>query len=143
MKKYLQHIPISVFEIKAKGVVGGDYNKVSSRARYSTMASDYIGYDTSLDAIHYAQQNFKIENYLKNSLIAEIPAHEAVITCPPYWNLEKYKSKEGLDQIKTYKEFLSQYKKLWQRVTEKANPNSTYFIIVGDYRKNHVYYDIS
>ena len=72
----------------------------------------------------------------------EIPNHDGLITCPPYWNLEKY-SKEGIDHIKKWKDFLIEYEKIWERCIEKADDGALYCIMVGDWRKNHVYYDFT
>ena len=101
---------------------------------------NYIGYDTSEEAI-IASKNIGCSNILANSLTAYIPEHDGLITCPPYWNLEKYTG-NGLDKIKTWNEFKKQYAKIWRRCYEKAEIGSTYCIMVGEWRKNHVFYDL-
>ena len=65
----------------------------------------------------------------------KIPEHDGLLTCPPYWNLEKYDNKLGLDKIKKWEDFLEEYEKVWKRVTEKALPGAKYCIMVGDWRK--------
>lgn len=82
----------------------------------------YLGYDISTDAIEFAKSHYKVDNILANSLTEEIPYHDGLITCPPYWNLEKYGDKEGLDRLKNWKDFLEQYEQVWKRVSEKALP---------------------
>jgi|TARA_B110000967_G_C18705386_1_gene469954 DNA modification methylase len=102
----------------------------------------YIGYDISPKAIDNAKEKFDVDNILANSLTEEIPTHDGLITCPPYWNLEKYE-KDGIDREKTWELFLEKYEQIWQRVTEKALPGAKYCIMVGDWRKNHKFYDFT
>ena len=101
---------------------------------------NYVGFDTSEDAINSAK-NKGFNNVLADSLLEEIPKHNGLITCPPYWNLEKYTGK-GIDQIKTWEEFKKQYAEIWKRCYEKAEIGSTYCIMVGEWRKNHIFYDL-
>ena len=103
----------------------------------------YIGYDISEKAIHYAKEKYNVNNILANSLTGEIPEHDGLLTCPPYWNLEKYDSDNGLDKIKKWDIFLEEYEKVWKRVSEKALPGAKYCIMVGDWRKNHKFYDLT
>ena len=100
----------------------------------------YTGFDSSLQAIDFALKNFQVNNTLADSRTVIIPEHDGLITCPPYWNLEKYEG-DGLDRIKKWGDFLVEYKKVWQRVIEKARPDSTYCIVLGDWRSKGVYYD--
>ena len=101
---------------------------------------NYIGYDSSEESIRIANEK-GCKNILANSLTAEIPNHDGLITCPPYWNLEKYKG-NGIDKEKTWDNFKSQYKKILNRCWSKAEINSTYCILVGEWRKNHIFYDL-
>lgn len=103
----------------------------------------YIGYDISKKAIEHAKEKYNVDNFLANSLIDDIPYHDGLLTCPPYWNLEKYNNENGLDKIKHWKTFLEEYEKLWKRVTKKASSGAKYCIMVGDWRKNHVFYDFT
>ena len=103
----------------------------------------YIGYDISEKAIQHAKETYGVFNILANSLIDKIPEHDGLLTCPPYWNLEKYGSKNGLDKIKKWDDFLKEYAKVWKRATKKALPGAKYCIMVGDWRKNHKFYDFT
>jgi DNA modification methylase len=103
----------------------------------------YIGYDISEKAIQNAKEKYNVYNFLANSLIDEIPEHDGLLTCPPYWNLEKYNNKDGLDRIKDWNTFLKEYEILWKRVVKKALPGAKYCIMVGDWRKNHKFYDFT
>lgn len=100
----------------------------------------YIGYDCSPEAILKAKEK-GFENTFANSLNAEIPEHDGLVTCPPYFNLEKYAG-EGIDKLKTWEGFLLQYEEIWQRCWRKAKQNSTYAIMIGEWRKNHKFYDL-
>ena len=101
----------------------------------------YYGYDISEKAIKYAKEKFEVDNILGDSRTDDIPIHDGLLTCPPYWNLEKYHSKEGLDRIKGWENFLEDYELVWKRTSEAAMPGSKYCIVLGDWRKNHKYYD--
>jgi len=103
----------------------------------------YLGYDISQNAIEFAKSHYKVNNILANSLTEEIPYHDGLITCPPYWNLEKYADEEGLDRLKDWKDFLERYEQVWKRVSEKALPGSKYCIMVGDWRKKNIFYDFT
>jgi len=103
---------------------------------------NYTGYDISPQAIKYAKDNFNVDNTLADSRVAEIPQHDGLLTCPPYWNLEKYQA-DGLSKIKKWENFLVDYEKIWKRVVEKAEPGSKYRIVLGDWRKKGKYYDFA
>jgi len=114
----------------------GERNKAVNEA-----GKFYVGYDISEKAIKYAKEHFNAINILGDSRIEEIPEHDGLLTCPPYWNLEKYESDNGLDKIKKWEAFLIDYEKVWKRTVEKAVPGSKYCIVLGDWRKNKIYYD--
>ena len=96
------------------------------------VSRNYIGYDKSPAAIKYAKDTFNVENHLGDSLVDEIPQHNGLITCPPYWNLEKYEG-NGLSSIKSWEGFLNFYKKILERAAEKADMGSTYCIMAVSY----------
>tara|TARA_R110000744_G_scaffold193550_3_gene312445 strand:- start:11686 stop:12396 length:711 start_codon:yes stop_codon:yes gene_type:complete len=104
---------------------------------------NYTGFDISPDAIDYAKKTFNVTNTLANSLVDEIPPHDALLTCPPYGSLEKYEGEGNISKCKNYDIFLSNYKKILSRATKKALPNSTYCIMVGDWRSKGIYYNFS
>jgi|TARA_R110002110_G_scaffold110715_3_gene275892 DNA modification methylase len=102
----------------------------------------YIGYDISPEAIEYAKMKYGVNNILADSRVDEIPCHDGLITCPPYWNLEKYKG-GGLSDNKNWKAFLEEYETVLKRCGEKCPSGSTYCLIVGDWRKANIYYSLS
>jgi DNA modification methylase len=102
----------------------------------------YIGYDTSVTAINKAREEYGVENLFRNSLTDELPkGYNGVITCPPYWNLEKYEG-AGIDRNKKWSGFLEDYFAILNNVYKKAEDGCVFCIMVGDWRKNHKYYDL-
>ena len=53
---------------------------------------NYIGFDISNKAIEKAKSEFGVDNVLSDSRSVGVPVHDGLLTCPPYWNLEKYAS---------------------------------------------------
>ena len=107
----------------------------------SNAGKKYTGFDISQKAIDYAKKNFGVVNIKADSRTATIPPHDGLLTCPPYWNLEKYDDDNGLDRIKKWENFLVEYENIWRRVVEKAKSGSKYCIVLGDWRKRGIYYD--
>jgi hypothetical protein len=102
----------------------------------------YIGFDTSEVAISKAFQEYGVSNVLADSRCCDIPIFDGMITCPPYWNLEKYDAPEGIDREKTWDAFKDELNTIFCRFWEKAVEGSTFCIMVGDWRKKHKYYDL-
>lgn len=103
----------------------------------------YIGFDTSQEAIDKAFEDYGVINQLGNVLNGKpLPCFDGLLTCPPYWNLEKYESDFGLDREKTWDSFIKRLFTVFSRCYDAALPNTTFCIMVGDWRKNHVYYDL-
>lgn len=103
---------------------------------------DYFGYDISALAIESAKDIFGVENILADSRTVDIPEFDGMITCPPYWNLEKYSDDSGLDRAKSWDDFKNDLELVFTRFYKKADKGSTFCIMVGDWRKNHIYYDL-
>jgi len=101
---------------------------------------NYVGFDLSPDAIAKAKEK-GVENIQADSRTAEIPPHDGLVTCPPYWNLEKYNG-DGIDKIKGWDAFCLEYKAILSRCFEKAESGSIYCIMVGEWRKNHKFHDL-
>lgn len=102
----------------------------------------YIGYDVNPIAIETANREHRVSNYLADSLTATIPLHDALLTCPPYWNLEKY-SPDGIEQAKTWEEFLRLYFEILGRCYNAAQTGAVYCVLVAGWRKDHTYYDLT
>lgn len=100
----------------------------------------YTGFDLSPVAIEEASKK-GVRNTLANSLTDPIPCHDGLVTCPPYWNLERY-SGDGIDKRKTWEDFQTDYAEILGRCWQNAKVGSVYCIMVGEWRANHKYYDL-
>lgn len=103
----------------------------------------YIGFDISEDAIRHAAREHGASNILADSRTVEVPNHDGLLTCPPYWDLEKYANPSGLDRNKSWKGFLGDYRLILSRFSERANAGATYCIATGDWRDGGIYYDLT
>jgi DNA modification methylase len=102
----------------------------------------YRGFDISHEAIKYAANEFVVCNTLADSAEQQIPKFDGLITCPPYWNLERY-TDAGMDSAPTWKSFLYEYWSIFERVYAAAKQGATFCIQVGDWRSENVYYDLA
>ena len=102
----------------------------------------YHGFDTSEYAIEKAKAEYDVDNTHADSTVCDIPVFDGMVTCPPYWNLEKYASDDGIDQIKTWEGFIRRYTRIMKRFYKKAPEGAIFCVMVGDWRKNHKYYDL-
>lgn len=103
----------------------------------------YQGFDLSPEAIANAFDKYGVQNTFADSRTVEVPQHDGLLTCPPYWGLEKYAGEDGLDRCKNWQGFLSEYKDVLSRFAAKASSGSTYCIMTGDWREDGVYYDLT
>jgi len=102
----------------------------------------YTGFDVNPLAIQHASDHFAVNNELADSEIESFPKFDGLITCPPYWNLEKY-TECGIDAAPTWNNFLVRYLSIFAKAWEAANDGATFCIMVGDWRKDGIYYDIA
>lgn len=103
----------------------------------------YTGFDISEEAIQHAASEHGARNILADSRTVEVPFHDGLLTCPPYWHLEKYASPSGLDRNKSWQSFLADYRLILSRFSERAAAGSTYCIATGDWRDAGIYYDLT
>lgn len=103
----------------------------------------YHGFDLSPKAVSFAQQTYGITNTLADSRTVNVPEHDALLTCPPYWDLEEYESNQGLDKCASWELFLEEYEEILHRFSEKAKRGAVYSIATGDWRSSKVYYDLT
>lgn len=103
----------------------------------------YIGFDISEESIRHAAEVHGVQNTLADARTVEVPLHDGLVTCPPYWNLEKYGSSAGLDRHKTWEGFLTGYGAILRRFSEAASDDATYCIATGDWRSGGTYYDLT
>jgi len=103
---------------------------------------NYIGYDISQVAIDKAFVDYGVKNILADSRKVDPPVFDGLLTCPPYWNLEKYDSSEGIDRDKTWPEFVQHLEDVFKLAYDKAKKETTLCVMVGDWRSKGVYYDL-
>lgn len=104
---------------------------------------NYAGFDLSPAAIAHAEKTYGVKNQLADSRTVAVPAHDALITCPPYWNLEMYGSDNGLDRLTNWNHFCQQYRHVLSRFSDRACSGSFYCIVTGDWRSENRYYDLT
>lgn len=102
----------------------------------------YSGYDISDEAIKSAKERYNVDNIKADSRIVDVPIHDGLLTCPPYWDLEIYQG-NGLDKVKNWNVFLNEYRDVLTRFSYKAKRGATYCIASGDWRDNGIYYDLT
>ena len=102
----------------------------------------YTGFDISKEAIAKAKEEYGVDNILADSMWVDPPRHDGLLTCPPYWNLEKYASDSGIDRAKSWEEFKLNLYRIFKTFYETAEDGAIYCVMVGDWRKNHIYYDL-
>jgi DNA modification methylase len=67
---------------------------------------------------------------------------DMIITCPPYFNIEKYESVDGqLTDIKIYKNFLDIYKTILEKSANILKPGCFFAIVVANFRIDGELYD--
>lgn len=102
----------------------------------------YSGYDLSEEAITSAKQRYNVDNIKADSRLLDVPEHDGLLTCPPYWNIEQYKG-NGLDKALSWFHFLKEYRYVLSRFADKAERGSTYCVASGDWRDKGIYYDLT
>lgn len=104
---------------------------------------NYRGFDISPEAIEKAKAEYGVENTLADSRTVEIPKNfDGLLTCPPYWNLERYFSEKGIDRAKEWGVFCDELDAIMGRFYAAAKGGAVFCVMVGDWRKNHVYHDM-
>lgn len=112
----------------------------AAAAKYYWM--DYVGIDINPVAVQKAREVYGAQHILADARTYDPPAFDGLITCPPYWNLEKY-SAAGLDGLKTWAEFLAEYAVVFARAYSAAVPGAVFCIMTGDWRHKGKYFDLT
>ena len=113
------------------------------RHRYAKeYGKEYTGFDVNPIAIQHGSDHFTVNNELADSESAAFPLFDGLITCPPYWNLEKY-TDHGIDAAPTWEIFLARYEAIFDKAWQAAKDGATFCVMVGDWRKGGIYYDIA
>lgn len=103
---------------------------------------NYAGFDLNPEAIDYARDEYGVENTLADSNAVNI-RFDGMLTCPPYWNLELYsKDARGGDRKESWEAFKSWYFDIFARWYAMAERGAWFVVVVGNWRKGGVYYDL-
>ena len=103
---------------------------------------NYLGVDCSREAIAFAENRYHVHNVQGDSRTYPPPPFDGLLTCPPYWNLEKYQG-EGLDKAKTWGEFVDDLWLVFKASYDVSRPGAKFCIMTGDWRDAGIYYDLS
>jgi len=147
---------IEMWSKKGDGIVDPFAGR-SSRPLVSTLLErNYVGFDVIKDNLQEAEEQY---NILKNErslgklkLIHKSSEHideflpegvaDMIMTCPPYYNIEKYESVDGqLTDIKTYEEFLETYKIILEKSIKILKPSCFFVVVLANFRIDGKLYD--
>lgn len=131
----------------------------SSRPLVSTLMNrNYLGFDVIHANLQEAMEQYDLikkdrqlgKLKLINSSSEYMDEHlkdgvaDMVMTCPPYFNLEKYDSVDGqLTDIKTYEEFLKTYEVILEKSSKILKPGGFFAIVLANFRMGGKLYDFS
>ena len=129
----------------------------SSRPLVSTlMGRNYMGFDVVKDNLQEAKDQYDALEMeyglgklkLINSSSENIDDHlingvaDLIMTCPPYFNIEKYESADGqLTDIKEYEDFLLTYKSILNKCCNKLKPGGFFVVVLANFRIDGKLYD--
>jgi len=129
----------------------------SSRPLVSTLLErNYIGFDVLNDNLKEAQEQYdKLKQdrtlgklRLINESSENIDKHfhksvaDLIMTCPPYFNIEKYDSADGqLTDIKTYDDFLKTYAIILNKSADVLKPGGFFIVVLANFRIEGKFYD--
>ena len=129
----------------------------SSRPLVSTLLGrNYVGFDVVNDNLKEAKEQYdKLKQdrklgHLKliHNSSEDIDKHlhgdvaDMIMTCPPYFNIEKYESVDGqLTDIKLYEEFLQTYKIILDKCGHILKPGCFFVVVLANFRIDGKFYD--
>ncbi len=129
----------------------------SSRPLVSTLLGrNYEGFDVVNDNLKEAKEQYdKLKQdrklgHLKliHNSSEDIDKHlhgdvaDMIMTCPPYFNIEKYESVDGqLTDIKLYEEFLQTYKIILDKCGHILKPGCFFVVVLANFRIDGKFYD--
>lgn len=131
----------------------------SSRPLVSTLLErNYFGFDVLKDNLDEAQEQYdtlkkdrklgklKLIHSSSENIDEFVPKSIAdmVMTCPPYYNIEKYDSADGqLTDIKTYEDFLKTYEVILDKTSKVLKPSCFFVVVLANFRIDGKLYDFS
>ena len=129
----------------------------SSRPLVSTLLKrNYVGFDVVNDNLKEAKEQYdKLKQdrklgHLKliHNSSEDIDKHlhgdvaDMIMTCPPYFNIEKYESVDGqLTDIKLYEEFLQTYKIILDKCGHILKSGCFFVVVLANFRIDGKFYD--
>jgi len=126
-------------------------------AMASMLGHSYTGYDISeaqvkaniaqyealKEKVEFEDRTVWINDNSQNIDTRESTEYDFVLTCPPYYNLERYtKDEQDLSNQPTYQQFLALYKDILVKTSTKLKEDSFFVIVVSEIRdkKSTAYY---
>jgi hypothetical protein len=68
------------------------------------------------------------------------PQYDMIFTCPPYYNLEVYSTKEGDgSNYESYPKFIAWYESIFRQAVDRLKPNRFAVLVVGEVREEGWY----
>jgi len=129
----------------------------SSRPLVSTLLKrNYIGFDVVNENLKEAKEQYlklqenrklgtlTLHNDTSDHMTKYLHADEAdmIMTCPPYFNIEKYESADGqLTDIKSYEEFFKIYNRILQRCIHILKDGGFFVVVLANFRIDGKLYD--
>ena len=129
----------------------------SSRPLVSTlMGRNYVGFDVINDNLIEAKEQYEtlgkerklgklsLINASSETIDNHLPDDVAdmIMTCPPYFNIEKYDSADGqLTDIKKYEDFLRIYKTILEKSIKILKPGCFFVVVLANFRIDGKLYD--
>jgi len=144
---------------KEKDLIVDPFAGRSSRPLVSTLMNrNYLGFDVINDNLQEATEQYDLikkdrqmgklklihssSEYMDEHLKEDVA--DMIMTCPPYFNLEKYDSVSGqLTDIKTYEEFLKTYEVILEKSCSILKPGRFFAIVLANFRIDGKLYDFS
>lgn len=129
---------MTIFDPFAGGVTRGAVSCILNR--------QYVGIDlskTQVEANYTWLSNFEDRYTLKyepiwacgDSCKVEFPNADMILTCPPYFNLERYSDDpDDLSNLNTYQDFLNKYTNILRKCYNILEKDSFAVIVVSDIR---------
>lgn len=97
--------------------------------------------------------NYEIKYFVGDGTLmtnSEPNFYDGCLTCPPYFNIEKYESNDGqLSDYKNYNDFLEHYKNVFNNVYNSIKPTTSidnfhpFIIVTGNFRLNKLLTDFT
>ena len=107
-----------------------------------TYGKRYTGVDINPDAITFARERYQVENIAMDARNFSPPCFDGLLTCPPYWNLERY-SDLGIDAAPTWEAFLFNLCVIFERAYDAAQVGAIFCVLSSDWRDDGVFYDLT